>query len=56
MSIANIFFPEHSVVRPRLNCLEQDDPQLVETVRQQMLDPPSILPYNFQVQQADFIF
>ncbi len=37
------------MVRPRLNCLAQDDPELVETVRELYLDPPSTLPYNFQV-------
>ncbi len=35
--------------RPHLNCLKQDDPQLVEVFKKKYLDPPSTLPYNFQV-------
>jgi hypothetical protein len=29
--------------------MEQDDPELVQTVKERYLDPPSTLPYNFQV-------
>ncbi len=45
-----ILYPiELSMVRGRLNCMEQDDPELVQTVKERYLDPPSTLPYNFQV-------
>ena len=32
--------------RPFLNCFQQDDSFLVETVRDHHLKPPSSLPYN----------
>jgi hypothetical protein len=35
--------------RPHLNCLSQDDPELVEAFKEHYLLPPSTLPYNFQV-------
>jgi hypothetical protein len=35
--------------RPHLNCLRQDDLELVEAFKEHYLLPPSTLPYNFQV-------
>ena len=39
----------HFMERPHLNCLSQDDPELVEAIKTHYLHPPSSLPYNFQV-------
>jgi hypothetical protein len=34
--------------------MEQDDPELVQTVKERYLDPPSTLPYNFQVFNSNY--
>jgi len=36
------------VIQPHLNCKSQEDPDLVNIVKEQYLDPPSVLPYNFK--------
>lgn len=36
------------VIRPRLNCYSQEDPRLVEAIREHSLQPPSGAPYNLE--------
>jgi hypothetical protein len=37
--------------RPFLNCMEADDPELIRELKENIVSPPSTLPYNFtQVQ------
>jgi hypothetical protein len=37
--------------RPFLNCMEAEDPELIRELKENIVSPPSTLPYNFtQVQ------
>jgi len=36
------------IIQPHLNCKQQDDSELIRIVKDQYLDPPSLLPYNFK--------
>jgi len=35
------------IIQPHLNCKSQEDPELITIVKEEYLDPPSLLPYNF---------
>jgi hypothetical protein len=41
--------------RPFLNCMEADDPELIRELKENIVSPPSTLPYNFtQVQHRSY--
>ena len=42
-------------LRPHLNCLEQDDPQLIREIQEYNLEPPSDLPYNISQQHEELL-
>jgi len=39
------------IIQPHLNCKSQDDPDLLQIIKDEYLDAPSVLPYNFQTKQ-----
>ena len=39
--------------RPHLNCFDQDDPILIDSLRELHIQKPSELPYNFSVPEAE---
>ena len=40
-------------IRPRLNCYPQDDPRLIEAIKEHFLHPPSVGPYNLEGLRTD---
>ena len=40
---ASVGLDHNLTLYPRLNCLDQDDPELVEEIREKILEPPSVL-------------
>ena len=47
-------FTGQMTTRPSLNCLEQDDQELVAWVRENLLQGPAPGPYNFTYHSQDF--
>ncbi len=37
-----------TIIKPQLNCMEQDSPELISIIQDHHLDPPSTLPLNIQ--------